>query len=130
VSDPTTYEKQIQADRLLLYGLLDQAEQLYAEVLRVEPTNSEAAFGLARVALERGDEILAYERAQVATSLNPRDDDARRLADRLGEILESRRAGATHHPRQAVRPSEQAAFSRNRSMADHRAEEDKRNAKK
>ena len=33
------YEKQIQADRLLTYGLLDQAEKLYEEVLAAEPSN-------------------------------------------------------------------------------------------
>jgi hypothetical protein len=130
MTDPTTYEKQIQADRLLMYGLLDQAERLYGEVLRAEPSNSEALFGLARVALERGDERLALERAQVASRLNPSDDDARRLADRLGEIVETRRSGAPQHRPRVMRPSEQAAFSRNRSMADHRTEEDKRDAKK
>ena len=130
MTDPTNYEKQIQADRLLLYGLLDAAERLYEEVLGSDPNNSEVAFGLARVALERGDEDLALERAQVALRLNSRNDDARRLVERLGEILSARRSGAIHHPPQAGRLSEQAAFARNRSMADHRAQEDKRNVKK
>jgi tetratricopeptide (TPR) repeat protein len=124
------YEKQIQADRLLTYGLLDQAESLYAEVLAVEPNNVEAAFGLARVALERGDEQLAFERVQSAVKINPRFDDAVRLEQRLAEILATRRAGATQHQAQAVRPSEQAAFARNRSMADHRADEKQRGEKK
>ncbi len=124
------YEKQIQADRLLTYGLLDQAEKLYQEVLEAEPANVEAAFGLARVALERGDEQLAYERVQVAVRINPRFDDARRLEQRLAEILATRSAGVTQHEVQAVRPSEQAAFTRNRSMADHRADEQQRTEKK
>jgi hypothetical protein len=129
MTQPTNYEKQIQADRLLLYGLLDQAERLYEEVLAAEPGNVEVALGLARVALERGDEQLAYERAQRAVKINPGFDEAQRLSQRLAEILATRRAGVAHHQPQAVRPSEQAAFARNRSMADHRAEESKRNAK-
>jgi tetratricopeptide (TPR) repeat protein len=124
------YEKQIQADRLLVYGLLDQAERLYEEVLANEPQNVEAAFGLARVALERGDEQLAYERCQRAVSINPRFDDAVRLEQRLAEIIATRRTGATQHQSQAVRPSEESAFARNRSMADHRADEQKRMQKK
>jgi len=133
-----TYERQLQADRLLIYGMLDQAEQLYAAVLADEPTNSEAAFGLARVALERGDEELAYERAQHAVRLNPRNDDAQRLEQRLAEIIAARRSAAGNPGGRAptppelppVRPSEQAAFTRNRSMADHRAQEEAKARKK
>ena len=124
------YEKQIQADRLLTYGLLDHAEKLYEEVLEAEPGNVEVAFGLARVALERGDEQLAYERVKLALKINPRFDDAVRLEQRLAEIIATRRTTATQHQTQAVRPSEQAAFARNRSMADHRADEEQRGDKK
>jgi len=124
------YEKQIQADRLLNYGLLDQAERLYEEVLALEPNNVEVAFGLARVALERGDEQLAYQRVQRAVKINPRFDDALRLEQRLREILAARQANVTHQAPQAVRPSEQAAFARNRSMSDHRADETKRGENK
>ena len=131
MSDSTNYEKQIQADRLLMYGLLDQAEKLYQEVLLAEPNNVEVAFGLARVALERGDEQTAYERVQLAVRINPRFDDAQRLAKRLGEILEARRGGPpAKQQTPSARPSEQAAAARNRSMADHRQVESKRNAKK
>jgi tetratricopeptide (TPR) repeat protein len=120
------YEKQIHADRLLTYGMLDQAESLYVELLELEPNNVEVAFGLARVALERGDERLAYERVQVAVKINPRFDDAVRLEQRLQEILAARQSNVTHQVPQGVRPSEQAAFARNRSMADHRADESKK----
>jgi tetratricopeptide (TPR) repeat protein len=126
------YEKQIQADRLLNYGLLDQAERLYEEVLATEPTNVEVAFGLARVALERGDEQLAYERAQRAAQIKPNFDDAQRLVQRLAEILATRQPGAAgtpQHQSETVRPSEQSAFARNRSMADHRADEQQREKK-
>jgi hypothetical protein len=124
------YEKQIQADRLLTYGLLDQAEQLYEEVLGAEPGNVEVAFGLARVALERGDEALAYERVRRAVRINPGFDDAVRLERRLAEIIATRAAGGAQHPAQAVRPSEQSAFARNRSMADHRTDEKHRGESK
>jgi len=124
------YEKQLQADRLLTYGLYEQAEKLYAEVLAAEPENVEAALGLAHVALEQGDEAVAHERARRAVEINPRYDDAVRLEQRLAEIIAARQAGATHHTPQAARPSEQTAFARNRSMADHRASEEKRNEKK
>ena len=120
------YEKQIHADRLLTYGMLDQAETLYLEVLELEPNNVEVAFGLARVALERGDERLAYERVQLAVKINPRFDDAVRLEQRLKEILAARQSNVTHQVPQGVRPSEKAAFARNRSMADHRADESKK----
>jgi thioredoxin-like negative regulator of GroEL len=132
------YEKQIQADRLLNYGLLDQAERLYEEVLAAEPANVEVAFGLARVALERGDEQLAYERALRAVKIKPNFDDAQRLVQRLAEILAVRKrnaeaassgSAAPQHQSEAVRPSEQSAFARNRSMADHRADEQQRNKK-
>jgi len=124
------YEKQIQADRLLTYGLLDQAEALYHEVLAAEPKNVEVAFGLARVALERGDEQLAHERVMGALKINPNFDDARRLEQRLAEILATRKAGAAQRQPDPGRPSEQIAFARNRSMADHRAIESKRNNEK
>jgi thioredoxin-like negative regulator of GroEL len=125
-----SYEKQIQADRLLTYGMVDQAEKLYGEVLEADPKNVEAALGLARVALERGDERVAHERAQRAVTINPAFDDAVRFERRLAEIIATRSAGATHHAPAAVRSSEQSAFARNRSMADHRASEEKRNEKK
>ena len=124
------YEKQIRADRLLTYGLLDQAEALYEEVLAKEPGNVEVAFGLARVALERGDEQLAFERVQRARRISPGFDDARRLEERLAEIIAARQSGTTLQTAPSVRPSEQSAFARNRSMADHRASERERNEKK
>ncbi len=124
-----SYESLLQADRLLMYGLLDQAEQLYQQVLDQERDNSEAAFGLARVALERGDEQLAHQRAAHAVELNPRNDDAQRLLARLAEILKARREPPPQRSAPAERPSERAA-AQNPSMADHRARESKRTQKR
>ena len=123
--DDATWERLMAADRLLLYDLLDQAEAAYVAILADRPLTSEAAFGLARVALERGNQALAYQRVKQAVEINPRNDDAQRLYQRLTEIL----AANPDEPQQrapAVRPSEQSAFSRNKSMADHLADEERR----
>ena len=107
--DRVSYETILQADRLLIYGLLDQAEELYGSVLEREPGNSEAAFGLARVAVERDDLPLAHQRVAHAVALNPRNDDAQRLLARMAEIIAERDA-----PTAAPRPTSQPSASEQR----------------
>ena len=54
----------LQAERALSVGLLDRAETLYSQVARADPQNSIAVVGLARVTLDRGDEVGALELAR------------------------------------------------------------------
>jgi tetratricopeptide (TPR) repeat protein len=129
-------EALLQAERLLVHGQVDQAEQIYAGAIAQDPNNAIAVVGLARVALERGQEQLAYERAREALQIDPQNAAAQRLEARLAEVFATRSqppqppptAPATDHPPEPPRPSEQAVFNRNPSMADHVAAEERRQA--
>jgi thioredoxin-like negative regulator of GroEL len=124
-------EALLQAERLLVHGQVDQAEQIYAGAVAQDPNNAIAVVGLARVALERGDEQLAYERALEALGIDPQNAAAQRLAARLAEVFAAR-AQPVPVPAESradePRPSEQAVFNRNPSMADHAAAEERREA--
>jgi hypothetical protein len=138
-------EALLQAERLLVHGMVDQAERIYTSALEQDPLNSIAVVGLARVALERGDDRLAYEQARRALEIDPENAAAIRLELRLSEVLSRRDADAADRlaghsddsplptgdqapdvPNPEVRPSEQFVFNRNPSMADHRAAEERR----
>ena len=54
----------LQAERALSVGLLDRAETLYSQVARADPQNAIAVVGLARVTLDRGDDVGALELAR------------------------------------------------------------------
>jgi hypothetical protein len=82
----------LEAERAISFGLLDRAEQLYQQVATADPRNSIAVVGLARVALDRGDELGAYLQARRALAIDPENDAARRLAVRLEEVLATRGA--------------------------------------
>jgi hypothetical protein len=77
----------LQAERALSAGMIDQAERLYWQAVEADRRNSIAVVGLARVALERGDNRLAYTFAKGALSIDPENDAARRLVDRLTEVM-------------------------------------------
>ena len=80
----------LEAERALTTGQLDQAERLYRQAAELDPRNSIAVVGLARVTLDRGDERGAYTLARKALDIDPENAAGQRLAERLEEILRYR----------------------------------------
>lgn len=74
------------AERNLAAGLPAVAERLFRQALDADPTSSIALVGLARVALELGDDVGAWRLARRAATVEPGNEAATRLADRLAEI--------------------------------------------
>jgi predicted Zn-dependent protease len=102
-------EPMLEAERALAVGLLDQAERLYRQVVTADPKNSIAIVGLARVALERGDERTAYLEARRALALDPDNPMASHLAMRMAEVLHGRGEELPSEERPAVAVPEPAA---------------------
>ncbi len=139
----------LQAERLLLHGMVDQAEEIYRGAVERDPNNAIAVVGLARVALERGDDRLAYERARQALDIDPQNTAALRLEARLSEVLSARGENVGQPARPVTEPppdssaepapppsdpsaasSEQSVFTRNRSMSEARQLEQRRTAER
>ena len=83
-------ELMLEAERAMAVGLLDQAERHYAQVAAADPKNSIAVVGLARVALERGDQRATYVFARRALALDPENPMASHLVRRMAEQIEGR----------------------------------------
>jgi len=83
-------ESLLQAERLLVVGQVDAAEKIYTSTLAADPRNSIAVVGLARVALERGDDRLAYQHTCAALEIDRQNAAALRLEARLSEVLTTR----------------------------------------
>ena len=80
----------LEAERAMSFGRVDRAEVLYRQVAEADPRNSIAVVGLARVALERSDDLGAYGLARRALEIDPENEAALRLATRLEEVLATR----------------------------------------
>jgi hypothetical protein len=80
----------LEAERALTVGQLDQAERLYRQAAELDPRNSIAIVGLARVTLDRGDERGAYVLARQALQIDPENAAGQRLAERLEEVIRFR----------------------------------------
>jgi hypothetical protein len=83
-------EPLLEAERAMSFGLIDQAERIYLQVAERDPKNSIAVVGLARVALERGDERTAYLEARRALAIDPENPAAQHMTMRLAEVIEGR----------------------------------------
>lgn len=80
----------VEAERALTHGLVDQAERLYRQVAASDPKSSIAVMGLARVALERGDDRTAYLHGRAALSIDADNPAAQHLVMRLTEVMAGR----------------------------------------
>ena len=83
-------EMLVEAERYLSHGLLDHAERLFRQVADADPRSSIAAVGLARVALERGDDATAYAYARRGLAIDAENPAAHHLVLRLEELARGR----------------------------------------
>jgi hypothetical protein len=97
-------ETLIEAERALTHGLVDQAERLYRQVAANDPKSSIAVMGLARVALERGDDRTAYLHGRAALAIDPENPAAQHLVMRLAEVMAGRGETPPDVPGVAVVP--------------------------
>ena len=107
-------EQLLRAENALSLGLLDQAEQIYAQTLAHDPVNAIALVGLSRVALERGDERASLVLARRARGIDPENAQAGRMVARLEEVIRER--GDDLPPDETASTSPQPAATALRSM--------------
>ena len=92
------------AERMLSVGMLDQAQRLFEQVAEADPRNSIAVVGLARIALEHGDEAGAIELARRALEIDPENVAAARMVERLEEVAATRAAATEPVPETTTAP--------------------------
>ncbi len=102
-------ELMLEAERAMGIGLLDNAERLYTQVIAIDPKNSIAVTGLARVALERGDQRGAYTFARRALALDPDNPMASHLWQRMAEQMRNRGEALPDDPVAADEPAANVA---------------------
>jgi tetratricopeptide (TPR) repeat protein len=83
-------ELMLQAERALSMGLVDRAEQLYWQAIETDSRNGIAVVGLAKIAIERGDDVTALRFARKALELDPDNGAAQRIAKRLEDAAVER----------------------------------------
>ena len=98
-------ELMLEAERAIGIGLLDNAERLYTQVISIDPKNSIAVTGLARVALERGDQRGAYTYARRALALDPDNPMASHLSQRMAEQMRNRGEALPDDPSPTAAPA-------------------------
>jgi thioredoxin-like negative regulator of GroEL len=103
----------LQAERALSVGQLDGAERLFRQAAELDPRNAMAVVGLARVALERADDDGALNLARQALAIDPENAAARRLADRLEEVMRYRgEKPPAHHEAPPAAPRRRSVLDR------------------
>jgi len=107
----------LQAERELNVGMVDSAERLFAQVLAADPRNGIAQVGLARVALERGDERKAYDLAAEALALDPQNAAAQRMVARFAEVFAARGEAVPPAPGETVPAPGPAALQREKTTS-------------
>ncbi len=86
-------EPLLHAERLLLMGMLDQAEAIYRRTVEHDPRNAIAVMGMARVAVERGEMEEAHAQAARALDIDPENAAAAAMEARTAELLGRRPDG-------------------------------------
>jgi tetratricopeptide (TPR) repeat protein len=98
------FELLLQADDAFARGSLDQAEQLYEQLVQLDPTSAMAIAGLARISLERGDEKMASALAERALAIDPESVVAVQVARALQRDPAGKPRGDSDHPAGDGRP--------------------------
>jgi thioredoxin-like negative regulator of GroEL len=80
----------LQADRLLAVGLIDQAESAYRRASEADPGSADAVVGLGKCQIERGDHAAGHALMLRALEIDPANDAALRLEERLAQVLSAR----------------------------------------